>query len=111
MIEGLPFLYQAQDGNVYHVADGGVERIEGYLSGAIVAFVDGDKAGHYEPNYFLRNNRSVQIIMASSPKGLDQQWITKGGQTSVTQLVVDPWTPHELFLTGLVLALLLSTLD
>jgi hypothetical protein len=86
MIEARPFLYQTT-----------------------VAFVDGDK-GDYEPNGIFLGS-SVQLIVASSPKGAYPKWPKLIGPGSfVTPLVVKLWSYKELLLTGLVSALL-STLD
>jgi hypothetical protein len=112
MIQGRPFLYQAHDGTVCHVSEKGVERIDGWPSRhLIVAFIDGDMAG-YAPQGFLINS-SVKLILAVSPKGaVNQPWVKQGGEElNITTLAVDRWSPRELFLTGLVLVLLLSTLD
>jgi hypothetical protein len=109
MIGGRPFLYQAREGAVYHVSGKGVEAAESWPSEeTIVAFVDLDKK--YEPNEMLRR-RSVQMIVAASPKGTSQKWIKYiGHSSSVTPLVARLWSQKELLLTGWVLALL-STLD
>jgi len=106
MIEGRPFLYQAQDGTVYYVNEKGVQPIEFWSSNEyIVAFVDGDRN---EPDYMLLRE-GVQIILASAPKGARAKWIKQTGfaRTVATKL----WTPRELFIAGFVLGLLLSMLD
>jgi hypothetical protein len=109
MIEGHPFLYQSRGGIVYYVAEKGVEAVQSWSSReTIVALVDGDKK-HHEPEDILIR-QSVQLIVASSPKGAHPQWAKQLGPGAfVTQLVVKLWSHKELFLTGLVLALL-STL-
>jgi hypothetical protein len=59
------------DGTVCHVNKDGVEAIVKWNSNEhIMAFVDGDKKG-YQPTDYLMNgeNGTVQIILASSPKG------------------------------------------
>jgi len=108
MIEGRPFLYQARDGAVYHV-DKSVEVVQSWKSrDAIVAFIDGDK-GDYEPKGFLWRP-SVQLIIASSPKGANRKWTKKmAGKWFILKLVTKLWSLNELLLTGLVLALLPST--
>jgi hypothetical protein len=108
MIEGRPFLYQAREGAVYHV-DKSVEVVQSWSSGhEIVAFIDGDK-GDYEPKAFLLRP-SVQLIIASSPKGANSKWTKKmGGEWYILKLVIKLWSLNELLLTGLVLALLPST--
>jgi hypothetical protein len=110
MIEGRPFLYQAIGGSVYHVAEKGVEAVQSWSSEeTIVAFIDGDK-GDYEPEDILIG-RSVQLIVASSPKGASQKRTKQTGHASfATNLAVKLWSYEELLLTGLVLALP-STLD
>jgi hypothetical protein len=107
MIEGRPFLYQAVRGTVYYVAEKGVEAVESWSTEeTTVAFVDGDNG----PDEILLC-RSVQLIVASSPKGAYQKWIKQTGHASfVTKLAVKLYSREELLLTGLVLALL-STLD
>ena len=108
MIEGRPFLYQASDGTVYHVNENGVEAIQVWLSDeVIVAFVDGDEK-NYDPKHMLRRD-TVQIILASSLSGTDRGWMKQVG--GVTTFATELWSLHELFLTGFVLGLLLSTLD
>jgi hypothetical protein len=113
MIDGRPFLYQAPQGTVYHVAEDGVEAVGLWSSKEkIVALVDGDEAG-CKPDEILRRSSSVQLIVASSPKGVnpEQKWIKQIGHgSSIIKLVVNLWSREELLLTGLVLALL-STLD
>jgi hypothetical protein len=102
MIEGSPFLYQSVDGTVYHVAEEGIQAVELWSSQEeIVAFVDGDKS--YDPKEILVDH-SVQLIVASSPKGAHAKWIKQiGPGSSVTALVVKLWSDKELFLTGLAL--------
>ena len=109
MIEGCPFLYQDPNRNVYHVSENGVSAVQEWLSNkSIVAFVDGDE--NYKPNAVLLRS-SVQLVVASPPKGANDKWPEQAGQhVSVTNLVVNLWSPKELFLTGLVLTFL-STLD
>jgi hypothetical protein len=108
MIEGCPFLYQALDGTVCHVDENGIEVIQVWLSDeVIVAFVDGDKK-NYGPKHMLRRD-TVQIILATSPRGADRGWMKQVG--GVTTFATELWSPCELFLTGSVLWLLLSTLD
>jgi len=110
MIEGRPFLYQAKGGTIYHVAEKGVEDVGSWSpKQPIVAFVDGD--GGIAPKDNISYS-SVQLIMASSPKGTYPKWANQLGPGScVTQLAMKLWSPKELLLTGLVLTLLLSTLD
>jgi hypothetical protein len=111
MIEGRPFLYQAKAGAVYHVAEEGVEVAQSSSwpsDETIVALVDGD-AKEFALNDILIHH-SVQLIVTSSPKVENLDWIKQSGPASVTQLVVKLWTHEELLLTGLVLALL-STLN
>jgi hypothetical protein len=109
MIEGRPFLYQSKRGTVYHISAEGVKAVQSWPpKETAVAFIDGDRK-NYEPNDILLHN-SVQLIVASSPRGAFPRWTKQLGPGSfVTQLVVKLWSPEELFLTGLVLALL-STL-
>jgi len=52
----------------YHVNKNDVQAIWSYPDKHIVAFVDDNKKG-YEPQYMLTVNESLQIILASSPKG------------------------------------------
>ena len=108
MIEGCPFLYQASNGTVYYVNENGVQVIQSWSSDAeIVAFVDGVE-DNYDPNCMLRSC-TVQIILASPPKGANRRWTKRAG--GVTTLATKLWSPRELFLAGFVLALLLSMLD
>ena len=103
MIEGRPFLYQAKAGAVYHVAEEGVEVAQSSSwpsDETIVALVDGD-AKDFALNDIL-NHHSVQLIVASSPKVENLDWIKQAGPASVTQLVVYLWTHKEVLLTGLV---------
>ena len=102
MIDGHPFLYQAIDGVVYHVADD-VTAVASWSSiEPIIAFVDGDN-GEYAPNWFLRDP-CVQIIMASSPKGTQHRWLKQAGHLEhVAKLAADLWSPREFYLTGFVL--------
>jgi len=107
MIEGRSFLYQDLDKTVYHINENGVQAIQSWTSGEIVAFVDGDSKS-YEPCLMLFN-KEVQIILASSPKGASEKWTEQAGGVKVfaTQL----WSPRELFVAGFVLRLLLSMPD
>jgi len=92
---------------VYHVDGGGVNEVQSWSSEeSIMAFVDGDKA-NYESKDFLWNHR-VQLIVASSPKGVYSKWTKQVGQ--IDELVVNLWSDKELLLTGLVLTSF-STLD
>jgi hypothetical protein len=110
MIEGCPFLYQSMHRVVFHVTAGGVKVVKSLpTEKPIVAFIDGDK-GDYEPESFLLS-RSVQLVVASSPKGASQKWTKQMGHaSSITRLAIKLWSRKELFLTGLVSALF-STLD
>ena len=108
MIEGRPFLYQALDGTVYHFNENGVQAIRSWSSSEeIVAFVDGDE-NNETPNLMLRGGR-VQIILASCLEGARAKWTKQAGFIKV--IVTELWSPHELFLAGFVLGLLLSTLN
>jgi hypothetical protein len=100
------------EGIVYRVAQNGVEANLSSPKTHIVAFVDGDKFnGDCEPKYILRNSL-VQIIVASPPEGAYQKWIEQTGNSIlITKLATSLWSRRELFLTGLVLAFHLSTLD
>jgi hypothetical protein len=113
LLAGNPFLFQSNEGVVYHVTQDGVEVIRSPLSQEdnIVAFVDGDRKNS-EPSSILLSMHFVQIIVAASPKGADQQWVKQTGVNhTFTILATSLWTPSELFLTGLVFAFLLPTLD
>ena len=111
MIQSPPFLYQAIDGIVYHVAEKGVVAVQSWLSEEkIVVFVDGDK-GDYEPKdsscvahwHDAIINCTVQLIVASCLKGAYKKWTKHTGHVSfVTKLAVKLWLCEELFLTGLV---------
>src|SRR6266581_3875571 len=107
MIEGRSFLYQDLDRTVYHINENGVQAIQSLSSDEIVAFVDGDGES-YEPSVMLLDDR-VQIILASSPKGASGKWTKQ--VADVTVIATELWSPHELFLAGFVLGILLSTLD
>ena len=113
LIAGRPFPYQTTDGTVYHVTHNGVEaiRLSWLPEAPIMAFVDGDK-GYTEPRDIIRHS-SVQIVMATSPKGSYQPWLKQlllGSITCFTELAISLWSPCELFLTGLILAFPASTL-
>jgi hypothetical protein len=106
MIEGRPFLFQSMEKTVYHVTEGGVKEVpkDGSWDSRepIVALIDGDK-GDYEPNEKLLRP-SVQLVVASSPKGANQKWIKQTGHASfITTLAIKLWSRKELLLTGLVL--------
>jgi len=108
MIEGRPFLYQAQDQTVYHVNENGVQAIWFWPSNKdIVAFVDDGKNSN-EPHSMLLQER-VAVILASSPKGTRAGWIKQAGfvKTAATKL----WSPRELLLAGFVSGLLILMLD
>ena len=111
LIAGKPFLYQTNEGTVFHVGQGVVNSISSWRSEEnIVAFVDGDE-GVSKPKSVLINPK-VQIIVASSPKGVNQKWIKQtGNHTSFTKIATSLWLRHELHLAGLVLPFFLSTLD
>jgi hypothetical protein len=104
MIQGCPFLYQAPDGVVYSVNEDGIQAIQYWESDeGIVAFVDGNK-DNYDPDYMLRIS-TVQIILASSPRGANRGWIKRAG--AIKKLATELWSPGELFITGCVLWLIL----
>ena len=104
MVDGHPFLYQAMDGVIYHVADDVTAMSSWSSTEPIVAFVDGD-GGDYGPKWSLRQSH-VQIILASSPKGTTHSWLRQASpNTRVTLLAADLWSPHELYMTGYVLLL------
>ena len=104
MIQGCPFLYQAPDGVVYSVNEGGVQAIQCWESEeGIVAFVDGNK-GNYDPDYMLRI-ATVQIILASPPRGAYRDWMKRAGV--IKKLAFELWSPGELFIAGFVLWLIL----
>ncbi|KAH9952840.1 hypothetical protein BC827DRAFT_1252018 [Russula dissimulans] len=81
MIEGRPFLFQDIEGNVYHVAEKGVEVVKSRPSKeSIMAFVDLDE------------------------KKRPDHWIKQASPTRPpTQLVVALWSYEELILTGIFL--------
>jgi hypothetical protein len=104
LIDGRPFLFQTFEGVVYHVSNT-VTRINTWSSSdQIVALVDADKT--LIPESFLRHP-SVQLIAASSPASTEQARLWNQGDTSsyVFKLVVDLWSPNELFITGFVISL------
>ena len=73
-------------------------------SGKIVAYVDTDEK-KFEPQNFIRH-RSVKIIAASSPKGMDQPWMKQMGNAGLPITFASAlWTDTELFVTGFVLFL------
>ena len=112
LIAGRPFLYQTSDGTVYHVTHNGVEAIQSFWlpEAPIMAFVDNDE-GYTRPKDVIRHFL-VQFVVATPPKGASQPWLDQllGSMTSFTKLAISLWSPRELFLTGLVLAFLFSTL-
>jgi len=72
--------------------------------GRIVAFIDGDNA-KTKPNEWALHDRSVQIIVASSPKGATsaKEWIKDLlSQRGLITLTTNLWSRRELFVTGLV---------
>jgi len=108
MIEGCPFLYQASHGTVYSVNESGVQAIQSWSSNEdIVAFVDVGEDND-DPEDMLCGG-TVQIILASPPRGANRRWIRRAG--GVTKLATELWSPRELFLAGFVLGLVLSTPD
>ena len=107
MIEGRPFLYQTKNRIVYRVDENGVEAIQSLsLTKDTVAFVDDDQDNG--PNYMLMSD-TVQIILVSSLRGASAKWINQ--LACIYTLATKLWSLRELFLTGFVLGLLLSTLD
>ena len=115
MIKGHRFLFQSAAGTVYYVTEAGVEIVRSLLSrpdpitDPITAFIDGDM-GNCQPKGFLIR-KSVQLIVAASPKGVQQNWVKQTGDDSfVSKFAVKLWSRKELILTGLGLALL-STLN
>ena len=104
MIKGRSFLFQPAKGIVYHVSEKGVEVVTSWSSKEeIVAFVNGDE--NFKPEHIIRLP-SVKLIVASSRKGTYSDWAKQLGQGSfVAQIAIKLWSPKELFLTGLVLAL------
>jgi hypothetical protein len=102
MIEGVPFLYQTIEGDVYHVADSVTLINKWSAKEYIVAFVDADTVS-YAPNHILINPR-IQIVLTSPPKSSKQQWMSQYGRL-VTMYITDLWFPDEFFLTGLVISL------
>ncbi|KAN0103607.1 hypothetical protein V8E52_011816, partial [Russula decolorans] len=100
MIEGRPFLFQAIEGTVYHVAEKGVKVVQSWSSKeTIVAFVDFD-AGDYRPNWTLIRH-SVQLVVASSPEGANHKWTKQLGH--ITRLAIKLWSSEELLRTGIFL--------
>ena len=113
MIKGRRFLFQSAAGTVYYVTEAGVEIVRSLLSrpdpitDSITTFIDGDK-GNCEPKGFLLR-KSVQLIVATSPKGVKQGWVKQTGDDSfVSRFAVKLWSRKEFILTGLGLALLLT---
>ena len=107
MIEGRPFLFQPTTKTVVHVSKEGVTVIESgpSLNETIMAFIDADEKDHTPKNILFHD--SVQLIVASSPRGTDESWIKQATpRLSITKLVIDLWSYEELFLTGSVLGLL-----
>jgi len=107
MVESTPFLYQTEEGSVFHVGQDGVESISSVSSWRseenIVAFVDGDKVDIVPAKVLL--NPQIQIILVSSPKGAYQKWTNQtGNNTLFTKIATSLWSRHELYLAGLVLA-------
>jgi hypothetical protein len=102
MIEGVPFLYQTIEGDVYHVADSVTLINKWSAKEYIVAFVDADTVS-YAPKHILINPR-IQIVLTSPPKSSKQQWMSQYGRL-VTMYITDLWFPDEFFLTGLVISL------
>jgi hypothetical protein len=102
MLEGVPFLYQTIQGDIFHVADS-ITLIKSWSSEEpIVAFIDADTASHVPKDILI--DPLIQIVLTSSPKGSNQQWIKQYGRL-VIMYATDLWSPRELFLTGLVISL------
>jgi len=108
---GHPFLFQATQKTVYHIAEEGVKVVESWPSKeTIVAFINADEK-NLTPKTILFDY-SVQLIVALPPRGTDESWIKQAAPiVSITKLVIDLWSYEELFLTGSVLALLALSLD
>ena len=107
MIEGRPFMFQPTTKTVAHVSNEGVKVVESRPSPkeTVMAFIDADEKGHTPKTMLF--DYSVQLIVASSPRGTDESWIKQAApRASITKLVIDLWSYEELFLTGSVLALL-----
>jgi hypothetical protein len=100
LIAGHRFLYQSDEGYVYHVSEKGVELIESAWESSThyVAFVDADQ-GLSEPNKILRN-KSVRIILATSPRGATQNWLKQGNFVKFIKLATKLWSARELFVAG-----------
>jgi hypothetical protein len=110
IFKGHSFVYQTKDRVVYQVSPNSVEliRLPWLLHTPIVTFIDGDE-GNSKPMCFLFNHDRVKIILTTFPRGAYQKWLKQIGQMTVfTKLATRLWSPHELFLTGLVLSFLLS---
>ena len=92
MIEGRPFLYPAKGGTVYHVDENGVQAIRSWSSyEEIVAFVDGDRESYVPDDMF--DIKTVQIIVAASPRGANRGWINQA--SDVTTLATELWSPRD----------------
>ena len=116
-IKRRPFLYQTNHGAVYYVSEKGVEAAQSWSSEEpIMAFFDCDNANNNSESdlktFLLKS--SVQVIVTTPPSGAYRPWVeqTLGiGDVVFTKLAISLWSAPELFITGLVLAFLLSTLD
>ena len=104
MIDGRPFLYQDLAGTVYHVSNA-ITIVNSWGSNSpIIAFIDADRT-LAEPREFLRQP-SVQVIVATSPRGTTQSWLKQMGDALIPlKLVTALWSPRELFITGFVVTL------
>lgn len=114
MIEDTPFLFQSKQGTVYYVGEDGIKVVKLWSSSErIPAFADGDES-NYSPNDMLRRS-SVQLIVASSPRGANQRWIkliqARRPWLTRHKLITKLWSKGELLLAGLVFLALRSTPD
>jgi hypothetical protein len=107
MIDQRKFIYQTLEGDVYEVSDTCV-LIDEYWSPTahIRAFIDAD-SDKFKLQPFL-NDRYVQLILASPPKGTSlSEFKQLDDDGIIRRYVADLWSPSELFLTGFVVPSLL----
>jgi hypothetical protein len=106
-------LFQPKDGRLYLFRDSQPTQLIGdghelyYLTSEgdddIWALVDGDLQNVQPHPSLLYGPRNVRIIMASSPRvKSDRKWMK---YTDGAEILMDLWTPSELFFAAYVLSL------
>lgn len=72
MLEGVPFLYQTIQGDIFHVADS-ITLIKSWSSEEpIVAFIDADTASHVPKDILIDHSNSLNIITQGLESTMDK---------------------------------------